>query len=314
MIKLSKYLGQHQNLCLIRGILHSAPSTTLGILSPSDAYLLWDDVTLNFSDTIQPLSSLYSPDAYAELVLTCLVQIYEAVHHLHSNGICHRDIGLENIRTVQFGDNWLVKLANFTFALHHSGHQLHVDTTFVYGYNELEWLGGANSRLPPEVINTPEHAQEVNYTCTDSFASGCLIYEMLGKQNPFEMNPELIYQQYTEADLPTINNGSKYDRHFHRLAGLLLHRDTSKRISARTAMILCETLLWLPEYLWLEEMACNNQIQSYIEVQIATLLCKIAEGKADHISLPNLLKVKFLLTYNTPELMDALSIFRSSSS
>ena len=47
---------------------------------------------------------------------TCLFifkQIITAVNYLHSNGICHRDIKLENIL---IGENYTIKLCDFEYA------------------------------------------------------------------------------------------------------------------------------------------------------------------------------------------------------
>lgn len=306
-LRISQCIKPHLNLRLMRGLLGLTSSSKTGPLPPSKYYLLWDDNTVNFSSTILQLRTEYSPDDYAELVLICLVQFFAALQHLYTNGICHRDVGLESIYVTRVDEHWLIKLGNFRFALHHPGPVS--ATSFVYGYHELEWLGGANCSLPPEVIDTPENAQTIDYSHTDSFASGCLIYEMLGLRNPFEKNVELVYHQYAEANLPQINCGSKYDEHFHHLAALLVKRDPSKRLSASTALLICETLLWLPHF-WLKETISENHIRYHLELEHAALLSEIAERNKDHIPLPLLLKAKFLLNCNISKLSQALSLFK----
>ena len=260
----------------------------------------------SFSHAILPLRTDYSPENYTELILICLVQIFEALHYLYSNGICHRDIGLESVFVTRIGGHWLIKLGNFRFALHRTG--TITETTFVYGYKELEWLGGANSRLPPEVIDTPEHAQSIDYSHTDSFAAGCLIYEMMGEQNPFELHSALIYHEYTKADLPPINYGSKHDKYFCHLAALLLQKDPNQRLSAWKAQLICQALLWLPENL-LKAPICENQISCYFQVEQAVLLSSIAEMDNKQIPLPILSKTNFLVKSDIPELVHIMSEF-----
>ena len=64
----------------------------------------------------------------------------------------------------------------------------------------------------------------------------------MGRQNPFEKDSELIYYQYTDIDFPVFEESSTYAHHLQRLAVLLLKRDQNKRVSASTALLICQAL------------------------------------------------------------------------
>ena len=185
-IDISQLLQPQPNLCFIRRTLTPSPLTghTSPQSPPTIDTLLCDITNADISSCILPQMESLNPEAYSELVMHCLVQLFSALKHRYNNGVCHRDVGLDNLLVTRVGEHWLLRLGNFNFALHRPGPV--TATTFIYGYHEHQWLGGAGSRLPPEVINTPENAQTVDYSHTDCFDAGCLIYELMGRQNPFE--------------------------------------------------------------------------------------------------------------------------------
>ena len=305
--EISQLLQPHPNLCLIRTL---TPSPLTGHTSPQSPptinTLLCDYTTEDVSSCILPQMESLNPEAYSELVMHCLVQLFSALKHLYNNGVCHRDVGLENLLVTRVGEHWLLRLGNFNFALHRPGPV--TATTFIYGYHELQWLGGAGSRLPPEVINTPENAQTVDYSHTDCFAAGCLIYELMGRQNPFEKDSELIYYQYTDIDFPVFEESSSYAHHLQRLAVLLLKRDQNKRVSASTALLICQALLWLP-HLWFKEPVSEVQLRYHLAMERTRLVSELAKRGDSVVSLPSLLKADFLLNCVPSELIRAYSAF-----
>ena len=242
-----------------------------------------------------------------ELVLLSLTQLFSALKYLYANGVCHRDVGMECLyATKTEGGHWLVRLGDFSYALHRPGPVN--ATTFVYGYHELNWLGGTDCRLPPEIIDTPQNAQTVDYSHTDSFSAGCLMYDLCGKGNPFELDPELIFYQYADQDLPEFNCVQKNTQHLHKLANLLLKRDPSKRVSASTALLVCQALQWLPEE-WLQEPISESQVRCLLGAEKALLVAEMAKREKKGMPLDVLLKAEFLLNCDVSELIRALSLF-----
>ena len=218
-------------------------------------------------------------------------------------------MGLESVYGYSVGDQWLVKLGDFNYALQRSGPVN--ATTFVYGYHELNWLGGVDSRLPPEVIDTPEKTQPLDYSHTDSFSAGCMVYELCCQGNPFENNPELVFQDYSTKDLPELKLEAKLTPYLHKLASLLVRRDTTKRISCSTALLICQALKWLPEE-WLSCLPPEGQVRGHLHLERAQLVCELAKREERSVSLDLLLKAQFLNDCDVSELIRALSLFAAN--
>ena len=313
-LEISRQIPPHLNLQLVRCVLTAPPShPPLPTLTPSPRHILRDYTGQTKLGTLlaQQRQSLDAP-AYTNLVLLSLVQIFSALGHLHQNGCTHRDVGLECLYASKAGEDWLIKLGNFSYALVRP--QPVTAATFTYSFSEIAWLGGTDSHLPPEVMNTPESAQTVNYSLTDSFAAGCTIYEMMGNENPFEKDTELINKSYTSDDLPALLHSSSSPSPspctnlLQRLAVLLLHRDTGKRLAAATARSLCQSMLWLPLN-WFCKPVTEGAIKREVELATVQLVADVAKRETKQVSLSMVLKAEFLLNCKAPELMKALSVF-----
>lgn len=297
-MELSQQLEPHLHISLIRGHLLSPPPSDL--LPMNSHYLLRDCIASEpLAKLLREKRETLTADSYTELVLLCLIQVFSALAYLYHNGVCHRDVGLDSLCASQWGTGLLVRLTNFHYALHRTGPV--TATTFVYGYRELTWLGGVDSRLPPEIMDTPKNTQTLDYSHTDCFAAGCLIYELLGVENPFEQDCELVYQHYSASDLPPLPSP------LHCLAHLLLQRDTCRRLDASTALYITQALLWLPHQ-WLWEPTPETTISHYLSLQQAQLVSKLAQDTSTP-SLPLLLQAHFLNSCDVPELIRALSVF-----
>ena len=300
-ITLSHLLAPHPHLSLVRAVLTTPPPFLSSSSSPT-SYIIRDCINGKPLNQLLPkLRQSVSPEDYTEHVLLCLVQVFSALSYLHSNGVCHRDVGLDCLHTTPHGDHWLVRLSAFDYALHRPGPV--TATSFVYGYHELKWLGGTDSRLPPEIMDTPEDAQTVNYGHTDCFAVGCIMYEMMGLKNPFENDPDLIYRSYTEADLPRFTPSSPFLQH---LVDMLLRRDPQRRLEASMALLITQAHLWLPGSQLREPMPVETQLSHHLVYERAQLVACLAKTAP---SLPLFLKAQFLLSCDTSELIGALSLF-----
>ena len=307
---LSHLLPPHPHICLVRAILSTPePSPTPlptapepSLLTPlPTAYILRDCISGEpLSQLLPKQKQLLSPEDYTQFVLLCLVQVFTALSHLHSNGVCHRDVGLDCLHAIPRGTHWLVRLSGFHYSLHRPGPV--TATSFVYSYHELKWLGGADSRLPPEIMDTPANAQTLDYSRTDCFAMGCTMYEMMGLKNPFENDPDLVYQQYMEADLPRFTPASPLLQH---LADKLLRRDALRRPDACAALLITGAQLWLPQG-WLREPVSETLVSNHLVYERARLVACLARTAP---ALPLILKAKFLSSCDAPELIRALSVF-----
>lgn len=161
----------------------------------------------------------------------------------------HRDLKLENVIVGQSdhpGGGKRLSLTNFGYALY----QPEKSEPFIVNPDDSNtWLGGNLPHLPPEILNPTEDTAELEYTKSDVFGAGCMIYEILNLQNPFEADDGLIMRTYTQADLPLIPKRSRYSYALDRLVCLLLRHKPNKRISAKRAGDLVEVMLWGPEEL-----------------------------------------------------------------
>ncbi len=305
-IELSKHLKSHLHLSLIRSVL--PPPTTLitHLTTVSPHYLLTDHTGEDSAHFLLSQRHTLTPDAYTDLVLNTLTQLFSALSYLHDNGVCHRDIGIESIHGRYVDGAWLVQLGDFKYALHRCGP---VDkTTFVYSYRELQWLGGVEGRLPPEVMDTPNNAQTVDYSHTDVFSAGCMIYELCCSLNPFESNSDLIFRQYKDEDLPQLTLDSELTPYLQKLATLLVKRDISKRITSSTALLMCQALKWLPRE-WMDHPPAEIEVKGHLCLRRGRAMCEAAKKKEKTPSLDETLEEIFLTNCDITQLCTALSLF-----
>lgn len=246
---------------------------------------------------------------YDRHVLLILVQLFSALKHLHQNGTVHRDLSAETCRyDPKLG---IMKLTDFTYALHRP---LPItSTTFTYGYAELKWLGGTGSKLPPEIINTSDDCQALDYSMSDSFAAGCMIYELFRMQSPFDKDEKLISKKYTRNDLACIPRRSQYSSLIDKLIYLLVHADSSKRIKPHTALLLVQAILWAP-VAWIHDTVTEATIQNYLAVEKARLVTSVALNSLKGDRKPSvelMLKNMFIQECNPSHLISALSLLNA---
>ncbi|HHW61050.1 MAG TPA: serine/threonine protein kinase, partial [Syntrophomonadaceae bacterium] len=96
------------------------------------------------------------------------IMICDGIHHAHEKGVIHRDIKPHNILVTEHG---MVKVADFGIARAMS------KTTITYG----------NSVIGSVHYFSPEQAKGEPITrTTDIYSLGCVLYEMLTGQVPYE--------------------------------------------------------------------------------------------------------------------------------
>ena len=132
-------------------------------------------------------------------------QVLLPIEYLHSLGIVHRDLKLENILVAQDGS---LKLTDFGFAKH---------------IKYRSWtLCGTPEYLAPEIILEKGHGKAVDY-----WALGVLFYEMLNGHSPFEAEDHLAtYQKVLDG---TVNYPPAMNPDAVDLISKLLQKDISRR-------------------------------------------------------------------------------------
>ena len=139
-------------------------------------------------------------EMYSERIVSHLfAQILHGVHYLHSRGIVHRDLKLDNILlhgSVEHGD---VKIADFGLSalvkVGSTGYD-RKESTKRKEYRGLHEMWGTASYFAPELITCAYGPQ------ADVWSVGCILYEMLSGQHPFESDTsdEELYAMITRAD------------------------------------------------------------------------------------------------------------------
>ena len=315
-LSIAKSLAPHLNLSLPRGTLKQAPVDYIEFLPDANEYLVRDTSSQPNKVPLEKILPLWhkslTEDEYMQAVLLILVQVLHGLHYLYSNGTVHRDIGIESILAWTYrssADHCIVKLCNFAYALHRPGPIS--ATTFVFAYDELSWLGGVESHLPPEIVDTPPNVNTLDYSHTDSFAVGCLIYELMTGVSPFDKDPQLVYKAYTSKDFPNISNNSRISNYLETLAHLLLSRDPLKRLGLGDALLLTQSMLWLP-HSWLEHSLPKSDIDNHLLFLKCKTITELARQDAhDVLALEMLLKIDFLASCDSLHLMRALAVMNN---
>ena len=182
-----------------------------------------------------PLYSCSMSEYLASVTLTetqttwVLYQIVSAVHHIHSHGIVHRDIKLDNILVKVEDDCLDVVLTDFGMA-HDS----------LRGKRNLDRKWGNPMLMPPEIAlsNKPD---SLDYTKSDVWCVGSLVYQLMGAENPFS---KLQSSKYHARELPPLPSDNPV---LCNLVSRLLSRDPDLRPSPRQCLLVCGALLWLPD-------------------------------------------------------------------
>ncbi|XP_019853700.1 PREDICTED: uncharacterized protein LOC109583013 [Amphimedon queenslandica] len=315
-LSIAKTLTPHLNLSLPRGTLQQAPVDYIEFLPDAKEYVVRDTSCLPDKVPLEKILPLWnkslSEEEYMQAVLLILVQVLRGLNYLYNNGIVHRDIGIESLLAWTYrssADHCIIKLKNFTYALHRPGPIS--ATTFVFAYDELSWLGGVESHLPPEIVDTPSNVNTLDYSHTDSFAVGCLIHELMTGTSPFDKDPQLVYKTYTHDDLPSISNEIKVSVYLETLTYLLLSRDPLKRLGLGDALLLTQSMLWLP-HSWLECSLPKTDIENHLLFLKGKTIAQIAQQDAqDLLALETVLKADFLATCDSSRLVRALAVMNN---
>ena len=176
-------------------------------------------------------------DHYSEaLASKHMRQMFQGIHYLHSRGIVHRDLKMDNILIAGEATTGDIKLADFGLSalveIGRNGYDLN-ESSKRKQYNGLEEMWGTPTHYAPELIKGGYGPQ------ADIWSLGCVLYEMLTGHAAFECfddeDDNALFKRilHREIDLDRLKSISAEGRDL--LLGLLTV-DPTKRLSATEAL------------------------------------------------------------------------------
>jgi len=149
-----------------------------------------------------------------EKVRRIFVQLVDAVHYIHDKGIAHRDIKTENILIDEEKHITLIDFGSACLS----------GKTIERSYIQL----GTQCFQSPEIIRGDAIDKQSCFQA-DSWATGCVLYELLFAERPFETRSAIISGDY---NIPYDADASK---EVLTLLGRFLEIDRKKRITLSEA-------------------------------------------------------------------------------
>jgi len=157
-------------------------------------------------------------------------QMLQGVHYLHSLGVVHRDLKLDNILL----KNGVVKIADFGLSalvrLGDSGYDPELSSKRKR-FNELREMWGTKEYFAPELVDMKYGPQ------ADVWALGCILYEMLCGHQAFpqtQRGDEDLYGRIKRGDYDVRNpdRWSNISTEAKTCISYMLTPDPSRRLSA----------------------------------------------------------------------------------
>lgn len=196
---------------------------------------LW--IILELVDSGDLLTHLATIDEHSEkLAARFIKQVFHGLHYLHSLGIVHRDIKLDNILLNHEG---MIKIADFGLSalvrLGESGYDPD-ESKKRKSYRELHEMWGTKEYFAPEIIDQAYGPQ------ADVWAVGCILFEILCGRHAFPRESgednQIHYARikkgvldFTKSGWKNVSNGAK------ELVRMLLMVDPNERLSASEALL-----------------------------------------------------------------------------
>ncbi|XP_014469946.1 PREDICTED: serine/threonine-protein kinase PINK1, mitochondrial [Dinoponera quadriceps] len=238
------------------------------------------DVTLK-----QYLISRSHDDVSTRVSILLLAQLLEAVAHMNTNGIAHRDLKSDNVLLdlSEETDNCpSLVVTDFGCCLADKNHGLYLPY-----YTHDTDKGGNIALMAPEVITAvPGPFTKINYTKADLWTVGAIAYEIFGTKNPFQGEKSevtLKNYSYTESELPMLpDNVSPI---INAVIKNALSRSLYKRLDTQLAATIVQLYLWAPSS-WLKnlgQLPSNNEIMQWLLCLTTKILCE--ERSADGMDL-----------------------------
>ncbi|TSL04217.1 Tyrosine-protein kinase PRAG1 [Bagarius yarrelli] len=267
----------------------SSPSGTTPSDQPERVVVITRDVPgQSVSDFVSEYQSFHhtNPEVYERRVCFLLLQLCNALEHLKSHGVTHRDLCLENMLLVPQRQP---QTSNPT-------HQEPLPRLLISNFSKAKRRCETDEKQRAELTRmAPEIVSASQYRKVDEFQTGILIYEMLHLPNPFEAVPSLRNRHYHIEELPSIPSVSIYSSGLERLARLLLRPDPDERIHIAEAKRGLQSLLWGPRRELFDRVTADNRkdkdhdnLLNWLDVKRALLMMKFAERSLDPEKSPEL--------------------------
>jgi len=154
-----------------------------------------------------------------ERKLDIVIEILEGLHYAHQRGVIHRDVKPSNVRIMADGR---IKIMDFGIA--------RLQSADVTGEGAI--VGTPNYMAPEQITNgaiTP---------ATDLFSVGCLLYELLSFQKPFEAESVhgLLYQVLTTDPKPLRTMAPSIPASLERVVQKAMNKVPEDRYDSARAM------------------------------------------------------------------------------
>lgn len=228
----------------------------------------------------------YHPSQHTCLLL--LTQLLEALLHLRSNNVAHRDLKSDNI-LLSLVEGWqypLLVVSDFGCSLVGDNPSLSVP----FPSREADPRQGNAALMAPEVKTAmPGLLSSVSFSQSDLWAAGTLIYEMYGLDNPFSPAAAASHRRrpkqldsatYKESHLPRLpRSAPPWIRH---LTADILRRNPRGRPTVNVAATLCQLMLWAPSK-WLNRHSLSLPTHTEVTQWLLCLATKVlCEARLPH--------------------------------
>lgn len=175
-----------------------------------------------------------------ETALVMLIQLMEGVDFLRSQNVCHRDLKSDNLLLdLSHGKEYpRLVISDFGCCL--------TSLSLYYPSDEIS-KGGNIAHMAPEVISAKAGPLSViDYSSADLWASAAIAYEMWGYRNP-----ALVWRSHRkrwlgDKEQMQLENISQAHQAVNDLLKNILLNSPKNRPSTRTAVVLCNLLLFVP--------------------------------------------------------------------
>ncbi|MCJ8740864.1 hypothetical protein PDJAM_G00064100 [Pangasius djambal] len=256
----------------------SSPPGTIPLDQQERVVVITRDVpSQSVADFVREYESSHRshPEVYERRVCFLLLQLCNALEHLKTHGVTHRDLCLENMLLVP---------QRRPLASDPTPHES-LPRLLISNFSKAKRRCETDEKQRAELTRmAPEIVSASQYRKVDEFQTGILIYEMLHLPNPFEAIPSLRNRLYRIEELPSIPSVSIYSSGLERLARLLLRPDPDERIHIAEAKRGLQSLLWGPRRELLDRVTADNRkdkdhdtLLNWLDVKRALLMMKFAE-------------------------------------
>jgi len=261
-------------------------------------------VMKRYSHTLRDfLHESSSVSAYARIVL--LTQLSEAVVHLSSQGVAHRDVKSDNILVDTTGPLPQLVLGDFGCCLKQENESLHV----LYHTDYIN-KGGNGALMAPEIACAiPGFGVYLDYTKADIWAVGAVAYEIFGMDNPFyrssSRQTRLDSRTYVDEQLPELPENMPVT--VKKVVKMMTRKNPRERPSAILVANMLQIILWAPES-WQTAPPSEQTVMDWVVQLTVQMLYRSLEANHNMSNVEFILKKSFLARVNFTDLMKAIHL------